>query len=99
MKMRYLVLIFLIGFASLQYKLWFGEGSVREWIEVKHKTQQQVEANQQLESRNQRLIADIEELRTADQALEEDARQSLGMIKNDEVYFQVVERSQSHVKK
>lgn len=97
--MRYLVLIFLIGFASLQYKLWFGEGSVREWIEVKHKTRQQVEANQQLESRNRRLIADIEELRTADQALEEDARQSLGMIKNDEVYFQVIERSQSHTKK
>lgn len=94
--MRYLVLIFLLGFAGLQYKLWFGDGSVRDWIEIKEKTQQQVEANQQLESRNQRIIADIDELRSADQALEEDARQSLGMIKNDEVYFQVIEREPSH---
>ncbi len=89
--MRYLLIIFFIAFASLQYKLWFGEGSVREWDQIKAKTEQQLLENQQLDTKNQSLIADVQELKSADQALEEDARQSLGMIKKDETYFQIIE--------
>jgi cell division protein FtsB len=92
--MRYFLILFLIAFASLQYKLWFGEGSVREWTQIKAKIEQQSLENQQLDAKNQSLIADVQELKSADQALEEDARQSLGMIKNDETYFQIIETPQ-----
>lgn len=92
--MRYFAIIFIIAFVSLQYKLWFGEGSIHEWMQIKAKTEQQILANQQMSAKNQSLIADIKELKSADQALEEDARQNLGMIKSDETYFQLIDKKE-----
>jgi cell division protein FtsB len=88
---RYLFIVLIIALASVQYKLWYGEGSIHEWLTLKHKISAQIHENEVLESQNQALLADIQELKSADQALEEDARQNLGMIKNDETYFQIIE--------
>ena len=89
--MRTIFLILVLTLIGLQYKLWLGDGSVRQWRQLEQKTTAQTAENEQLLARNQALAADIMELKRGDQALEEQARYELGMVKDDEVYYQVVE--------
>ena len=89
--MRTLFLVLVLTLIGLQYKLWLGEGSVRQWRQLEQKTKAQTDVNEKLLARNQALDADIMELKRGDQALEEQARYELGMVKDDEVYYQVVE--------
>ena len=86
--MRSIVLCLAIAFAGLQYKLWVGEGSIFKWKDLEHKLAEKVEDNKQLEARNRAVEADIIELKSGDQALEEQARFELGMVKEGEVYYQ-----------
>ena len=87
--MRLLALI-LAGFVvALQYPLWFGKGG---WIRVRD-LQQQVDAQKaitaKLEARTRAFDAEVRDLRTGYDALEERARSELGMIRQDEIYFQL----------
>ena len=87
--MKTLSLILCILFLSLQYKLWFGAGGIRDWLSLREKTAQQIRLNASLEKRNHGLLADVDELKNGDQALEEQARQALGMVKEGELYIQL----------
>ena len=89
--MRTIFLILVLTLISLQYKLWLGDGSVRQWQQLEQKTTAQTEKNARLLAHNQALEADIMELKHGDQALEEQARYELGMVKEGEVFYQVVE--------
>lgn len=89
--MRLIVLFLCCILAALQYKLWMGEGSLPQWLKLEQKQKQQDAQNQRLLARNQALHADIIELKSSDQALEEQARYELGMVKEGETYYQVVE--------
>lgn len=89
--MRIIFLILVLTLISLQYKLWLGDDSVRQWRQLEQKTTAQTEENEQLLAHNKALAADIMELKHGDQALEEQARYELGMVKEGEVYYQVVE--------
>ena len=87
--MRLLALI-LAGFlVALQYPLWFGKGG---WLRVRD-LQQQVDAQKantaKLEARTRAFDAEVRDLKTGFDALEERARSELGMIRQDEVYFQL----------
>ena len=86
--MRTVMVILLIIFIGLQAKLWLGEGGVREWRHLEKKLSAQEDVNRQLESRNHIMEAEINELKSGDQALEEEARYQLGMVKEGEVYYQ-----------
>jgi cell division protein FtsB len=86
--MRSIVLCLVIALAGLQYKLWVGEGSIFKWKDLEHKLTEKVEDNKQLEARNRAVEADIVELKSGEQALEEQARFELGMVKEGEVYYQ-----------
>lgn len=88
--MPYLSALLIIIFIGLQYKLWFGDSGVFDLLKLEKKAEQQAHLNQKLDAQNMSLIADIKELKSGDQALEEQARQTLGMIKDDEIYFQVL---------
>lgn len=89
--MRPVFIILIIALVVLQHKLWLGEGNVLEWINLEHKlTDHQLE-NEHLANRNKAMEADIKELKSGEQALEEQARYELGMIKEDETYYQFVE--------
>jgi len=82
-------LIFLI--VAIQYPLWFGKGG---WLRVRHvdrQLQAQREENTRLALRNAALSAEVRDLKTGLDAIEERARVELGMIKPDEVFFQVLE--------
>jgi cell division protein FtsB len=90
---RLLTLIFLILIASLQYPLWLGKGS---WLRVWDLNQQinaQKQANATLKTRNDTVDAEVRDLKHGYAAIEERARSELGMIKQDEVFYQVIEKA------
>lgn len=89
--MKALTLIFVILIALLQYPLWLGKGSwLRVW-ELNRKVSEQQEKNTALKARNDMLNAEVSDLKSGKAAIEELARSELGMIKHDEVFFQVVD--------
>jgi len=74
----------------LQYPLWFGKGG---WLRVwglERQVQEQKQANAALVRRNGALDAEVRDLKQGFEAIEERARYELGLIKQDEVFFQVV---------
>ena len=85
-----LVLVALI--ALLQYPLWLGKGGwIRVW-EHERQVQAQREVNQKLEQRNAALDAEVRDLKSGYEAIEERARYELGMIKDGEVFVQVPQK-------
>ncbi|MGE5028170.1 MAG: cell division protein FtsB [Betaproteobacteria bacterium] len=89
--MRWLTLLFLALIAVLQYPLWLGKGSwLRVW-EVDRAMVQQKEINQKLKARNASLDAEVRDLKQGYEAIEERARSELGMVRRDEIFFQVLE--------
>jgi cell division protein FtsB len=75
----------------IQYPLWLGKGGwLRVW-EVDRQMEAQLAKNSQLEQRNVALDAEVRDLKQGYDAIEERARYELGMIKSDEVFFQVME--------
>ena len=81
----------LAGFiVLLQYPLWFGKGGwLRVWS-LERQVQEQKLANAALSQRNGALDAEVRDLKQGFEAIEERARYELGMIKQDEVFFQAV---------
>lgn len=89
--MKALTLIFVILIALLQYPLWLGKGS---WLRVWNLNTQiaaQQEKNDALKNRNEALNAEVRDLKSGRAAIEERARSELGMIKQDEVFYQVLQ--------
>jgi cell division protein FtsB len=88
--MRFLSLILAVLVALLQYPLWIGKGS---WLKVSELDQQlaaQVAENAKAKGRNDALEAEVRDLKQGTEAIEERARTDLGMIRKDEVFYQVV---------
>ncbi len=92
MKLVTLILIALI--AALQYPLWLGKGSWSRVWEVDRQLHEQTQANQKLQARNAALDAEVRNLKQGLEAIEERARSELGMIKQDEIFFQILEDKQ-----
>jgi cell division protein FtsB len=86
---RYLAWVFIVLIAALQYPMWLGKGG---WLQVREYDRQvglQHDANAKLKLRNDALDADVRDLKTGFEAIEERARSELGMIRQDEVFFQL----------
>ena len=93
MKTLSVVLAALI--ALIQYPLWLGKGSwFRVW-EVDQQIKSQRDKNAKLQTRNNILDAEVRDLKQGLEAIEERARSEMGMIKQDEVFFQLLEPGQS----
>ena len=93
--MKALTLIFVILIALLQYPLWLGKGSwLRVW-DLSRQLATQQEKNSALKARNETLDAEVRDLKSGRAAIEERARSELGMIKQDEVFYQVLDNSTS----
>lgn len=74
---------------AIQYPLWLGKGGwLRVW-EVDRQLEAQVAKNERLELRNGGLAAEVKDLKQGFDAIEERARYELGMVKSDEVFFQL----------
>ena len=90
--MRVLAGIFVALIVVIQYPLWLGKGGwLRVW-DVDRQVEAQGAKNERLEIRNSALAAEVKDLKQGSDAIEERARYELGMVKNDEVFFQVPQK-------
>ena len=80
--------------AGLQWRLWVGEGSLAHRAELNRQLQQQESENQALRERNQLIATDVESLKANLDAIEEKARADLGMIKQGETFYLVIDKKQ-----
>lgn len=88
--MRVLIALLLVVFAALQYRLWLGQLSVTDYLRQKEEIATQQTSNQELNKRNRMLLADVNDLRQGQEAIEERARNELGMIAEDEIFFRII---------
>jgi cell division protein FtsB len=96
--LRYIALILLILLIALQIKLWTGEGGMRDVWRLQQRLTEQKAQNQKLKLRNEALSAEVQDLKTGKDAIEERARSELGLIKPGEKFYQVVEPASGNPK-
>lgn len=89
--MRWLVWLLVVLFVLLQYKLWLGDGSLAEVWDLYRQVEQQKLENGRLQERNQALEAEVQDLKQGLESIEERAREELGMIKDNETFYQIIE--------
>lgn len=90
--MKIVIAVLLILLAALQVRLWLGSGGMSEMRRLEAALEAQREENARLEARNNRLAAEVHDLKEGLEAVEERARTELGMIGKDETYYQLVDR-------
>lgn len=89
--MKWLTLALVGLVALIQYPLWLGKGGwLRVW-DVDRQITVQRESNGRLKTRNSALEAEVRDLKQGSEAIEERARSELGMIRQDEIFFQLVD--------
>lgn len=89
--MRIIAVLLLLLLAFLQYRLWFGEGGLHDLSQLEQSIQAQADENDRFEQRNTRLKAEVEGLREPGDAIEELAREELGLVAEGEVFYQLIE--------
>lgn len=90
--MRAVTLILTVLLLLLQYPLWIGKGSWLKVWDMNRQLEAQQQVNQQTRTRNELLDAEVRDLKQGTEAAEERARSELGMIKRDEVFYQILEK-------
>ncbi len=88
--MRIFAVILAVAVMSLQYRVWVSAQGVREVSRLTKAAEAQALANSEQRGRNRRLAAEVSDLKGGLTALEERARSDLGMVGNDETFYQVV---------
>lgn len=87
--MRILTLLLIAVFGLLQYRLWFGQHSIADYFRKQDDLHSQQASIMELEKRNRMLRADVKDLQQGLEAIEERARNELGLIREDEVFFRI----------
>ena len=93
--MKILIGILVVLLIGLQYKLWLGDGSLSEVVQLSRELDLQKEKLRLLEERNRILEAQVLDLQNGLDAFEEKARNDLGMIKKDETFIQLIPSAKS----
>ena len=89
--MKNLLLLLVLLLVYLQYRLWFDDGSLQDAWELHQDVELQRHENVELRERNAALEAEVTDLQQGLDAIEEHAREDLGMVKKGETFYQVVE--------
>ena len=89
--MKAIITVLIVLLVVLQYRLWFGQGSMTEVHHLESALQAQQEENDALEERNRSLAAETQDLKQGDEAIEERARSEMGMIKEGETFYRIIE--------
>ena len=90
-----LIVVLIVILFSLQYKLWFGDGSLSEIFRLSTELDLQQKRLLHLEQRNQKLEAQVLDLQQGLNVYEEKARHDLGMIKKGESFYQFIPAPES----
>jgi len=93
--MKILIAILVVMLAGLQYKLWFGDGSLSEVVQLSRELEVQKARLRDLEERNRILEAQVLDLQNGLDAFEEKARNDLGMIKQGETFIQLIPQDEA----
>lgn len=88
---RIIIAVLVVMLLALQFRLWVGEGSLAEVNNLQHQISNQQAALVDLEEENAALRAEVDDLRQGFEAIESRARSELGLIREGETYFQLVE--------
>ncbi|MFV9615785.1 MAG: cell division protein FtsB [Gammaproteobacteria bacterium] len=89
--MKIIVFVLLVLLIWLQYKIWLQDGGIPEVIQLQHEIEEVKTEVGKLQERNSSLDAEVKDLKKGLDAIEERARSEMGMIKEGEVYYQVIE--------
>lgn len=93
--MRLLLLILVALTVAIQYPLWWGKGGWLRVQQLQQKVTAQQETNAALEARNNALVAEVQDLKTGTAAVEERARTELGLIREGEVFVDILAPGQA----
>lgn len=86
---KWVILVLVVMLGLMQYRLWAGEGGIREYNDIRARADSLEGATDTLKARNDRLAAEVVDLKTGLDAIEERARSDLGMVRQDEQFFWV----------
>ena len=88
--MRLLLLLLVLLTVAIQYPLWKGKGGWMRVTELEQQVTRQEEVNAALTARNNALAAEVQDLKSGTDAIEERARSELGMVKGGDIYVQIL---------
>jgi cell division protein FtsB len=88
--MRIVAAVLVVLVLALQYRLWISDGGMREVWRLRDEVASQQAENEKLKERNRTLVAEVQDLKQGKTAIEERARTDLGMIGNNESFYQVM---------
>lgn len=88
--MKPFVIVLLVLFAVLQYRLWFANDGLLQVARLKHQISEQQKINEDLHQKNALLMSEVSSLKKGGGAIENRARNELGMVKKGEVFYQVL---------
>ena len=88
---RFFIAILTVFFLIIQFDIWVKDDGLNRVKELQQMINSQSEENQRLKLRNQQLEREIEELKSGTESIEEKARTDLGMIKEGEEFYLIVE--------
>ena len=88
---RFFIIILIVFFLMIQFDIWFKDDGFYRVKELEQMIGNQVEENKRLKLRNEQLEREIEELKSGTKSIEEKARTDLGMIKEGEEFYLIVE--------
>ncbi len=94
MKRNWLLILLLAVLLLTQYRLWVGPGSFEEIARLRRQIAEQEYANSELRERNERLSREVQSLKTNLATVEERARQELGLIRQGETFYLIVDEEQ-----
>ncbi len=95
-RLGWLLLLLALLLGWLQYRYWFGAGSAGEVAALQNQVAHQKRENEGLQERNAALAAEVDDLKSGAAAVEERARNELGMIKPGEKFYRVVGRADTN---
>lgn len=79
--------------AALQYRIWIGEGSLAQKVELQRAVEVRKLQIIQSEQRNDLVDREVKALKKGMDSVEERSRSDLGMIKEGETFYMVIEKS------
>lgn len=95
--MKSITLLLLVVLLLLQYQLWIGNGSMTDVHHLQQAMQVRIAENAELQERNSALAAEVHDLKTGHEAIEERARSEMGMIKKGETFYHVIDNNAATV--
>jgi len=91
--MRLFFVLLLFVFALEQYHLWWGKNGMRDNQLLQEEVALAKTSNEGLQLRNKMMFSEIDDLKKGSEAIEERARNELGLVKEGETFFRIIPKS------